>query len=174
MTTAPAEVGGGVFAYEAPPGRVVFGVGALDRLADELARLGARRVLLVASKRVADELADRLGDRHAATFSDVVQHVPVEVAERARQLAREVDADTLVAVGGGSAMGLAKAVALDLGLPVVAVPTTYAGSELTAIYGLSRDGRKQTGRDPGSCPRSSSTTRPSPSRCPPRSPGPAG
>ena len=153
MTTAPAEVGGGVFAYEAPPGRVVFGVGALDRLADELAGLGARRVLLVASKRVADELADRLGDRHAATFSDVVQHVPVEVAERARQLAREVDADTLVAVGGGSAMGLAKAVALDLGLPVVAVPTTYAGSELTAIYGLSRDGRKQTGRDPRVLPK---------------------
>jgi maleylacetate reductase len=153
MTPAPAEVGGGVFAYEAPPGRVVFGVGALDRLAEELARLGARRALLVASKRVADELAERLGDRHAATFSGVVQHVPVEVAERARRLAREVGADTLVAVGGGSAVGLAKAVALDLGLPIVAVPTTYAGSELTTIYGLSRDGRKQTGRDPRVLPK---------------------
>jgi maleylacetate reductase len=147
MTPAPAEVGV-VFTYEALPGRVVFGVGALDRLAEEVARQGTRRVLLVASNRVADELADRLGDRHAATFSEVVQHVPVEVAERARQLAREVSADTLVAVGGGSAVGLAKAVALDLAIPIVAVPTTYAGSELTTIYGLSRDGRKQTGRDP--------------------------
>src|SRR5919197_636453 len=88
----------GVFTYEALPGRVVFGVGALDRLAEELARLGARRVLLVASKRVADELVGQLGDRHAATFSDIVQHVPVEVAERAGRLAREVDADCLVAV----------------------------------------------------------------------------
>jgi alcohol dehydrogenase class IV len=143
----------GVFTYEALPGRVVFGVGALDRLAEELARLGARRVLLVASKRVADELVGQLGDRHAATFSDIVQHVPVEVAERAGRLAREVDADCLVAVGGGSAVGLAKAVALDLELPIVAVPTTYAGSELTTIYGLSQGGRKRTGRDPRVLPK---------------------
>jgi maleylacetate reductase len=152
MRPEPTEAGG-VVTYEAPPGRVVFGVGALDRLAEELARVGARRVLLVASKRVADELADRLGGRHAATFNEVVQHVPVEVAERARQLAREVGADGLVAVGGGSAVGLAKAVALDLGLPIVAVPTTYAGSELTAIYGLSQGGRKRTGRDPRVLPK---------------------
>jgi maleylacetate reductase len=150
---SPEPTGAGVVTYEAPPGRVVFGVGALDRLPEELARLGARRVLLVASKRVADEVVDRLGDRHAATFSDVVQHVPVEVAERARQAAREIHADALVTVGGGSAVGLAKAVALDLDLPIVAVPTTYAGSELTTIYGLSQDGRKRTGRDPRVLPK---------------------
>jgi alcohol dehydrogenase class IV len=143
----------GIVSYEGLTGRVVFGAGALDRLGDELDRLGARRVLLVASKRVADELTERLGDRHAATFSEIVQHVPVEVAERARQLARQVEADSLVAVGGGSAVGVAKAVALDLELPIVAVPTTYAGSELTMIYGLSQDGRKQTGRDPRVLPR---------------------
>jgi maleylacetate reductase len=152
MSPEPPEADG-VVAYEALPGRVVFGVGALDRLGEELARLGAYRVLLVASKRVADDLAERLGDRHAATFSEIVQHVPVEVGERARQLAREVDADSLVAVGGGSAVGLAKAVALDIGIPIVAVPTTYAGSELTTIYGLSQDGRKQTGRDPRVLPK---------------------
>jgi maleylacetate reductase len=152
MSSEPGGAGG-VSTYEAPSGRVVFGAGALDRLAEELVRLGARRVLLVASKRVADELAERLGDRHVATFSEVVQHVPVEVAERARQLAREVDADGLVAVGGGSAVGLAKAVALDLELPIVAVPTTYAGSELTTIYGLSQGGRKRTGRDPRVLPK---------------------
>lgn len=146
MSPEPPEADG-VVTYEALPGRVVFGVGALDRLGEELARLGAYRVLLVASKRVADDLAERLGDRHAATCSEIVQHVPVEVAERATTLAREVDADALVTVGGGSAVGLAKAVALDLAIPIVAVPTTYAGSELTTIYGLSKDGRKQTGRD---------------------------
>jgi maleylacetate reductase len=146
MSPEPPEADG-VATYEALPGRVVFGVGALDRLGEELARLGARRVLLVASKRVADDLAERLGDRHAATCSEIVQHVPVEVAERATALAREVAADALVAVGGGSAVGLAKAVALDLAIPIVAAPTTYAGSELTTIYGLSQDGRKRTGRD---------------------------
>ena len=146
MSLEPPEADG-VVTYEALPGRVVFGVGALDRLSEELARLGARRVLLVASKRVADDLAERLGDRHAATCSEIVQHVPVEVAERATALAREVAADALVAVGGGSAVGLAKAVALDLAIPIVAAPTTYAGSELTTIYGLSQDGRKRTGRD---------------------------
>jgi maleylacetate reductase len=146
MSPEPPEADG-VVTYEALPGRVVFGVGALDRLSEELARLGARRVLLVASKRVADDLAERLGDRHAATCSEIVQHVPVEVAERATALAREVAADALVAVGGGSAVGLAKAVALDLAIPIVAAPTTYAGSELTTIYGLSQDGRKRTGRD---------------------------
>jgi maleylacetate reductase len=143
----------GVVTYEALPGRVVFGVGALDRLGEELARLGSRRVLLVASKRVADDLAERLGDRHAATCSEIVQHVPVEVAERATTLAREVAADALVTVGGGSAVGLAKAVALDLAIPIVAAPTTYAGSELTTIYGLSQDGRKRTGRDPRVLPK---------------------
>jgi maleylacetate reductase len=151
---SPAATGAdGIVSYEASPGRVVFGAGALDRLGEALDRLGVERVLLVASKRVADELAERLGDRHAASFSEIVQHVPVEVAERARQLAREVDADGLVAVGGGSAVGLAKAVALDLELPIVAVPTTYAGSELTMIYGLSQHGRKRTGRDPRVLPR---------------------
>jgi len=152
MSPEPPEADG-VVTYEALPGRVVFGVGALDRLGEELARLGAYRVLLVASKRVADDLAERLGDRHAATCSEIVQHVPVEVAERATTLARQVDADALVTVGGGSAVGLAKAVALDLAIPIVAVPTTYAGSELTTIYGLSQDRRKQTGRDPRVLPK---------------------
>jgi maleylacetate reductase len=152
MSPGPPEADG-VLTYEALPGRVVFGAGALDRLGEELARLGAERVLLVASKRVADDLAERLGDRHAATCSEIVQHVPVEVAERARQLARQADADSLVAVGGGSAVGLAKAVALELAVPIVAVPTTYAGSELTTIYGLSQHGRKRTGRDPRVLPK---------------------
>jgi maleylacetate reductase len=152
MNPEPPEADG-VVTYEPLPGRVVFGVGVLDRLGEELARLGANRALLVASTRVADDLAERLGERHAATCSEIVQHVPVEVAERATKLAREVDADALVTVGGGSAVGLAKAVALDLAIPIVAVPTTYAGSELTTIYGLSQDGRKRTGRDPRVLPK---------------------
>jgi maleylacetate reductase len=153
MTLTPTEAGAGVFTYEALPGRVVFGVGALEQLGAEVDRLGARRVLLVASERLADELAERLGGRLAATVTEIVQHVPVEVADRARRLARQAHADAVVSVGGGSAVGLAKAVALDLAVPIVAVPTTYAGSELTTIYGLTEGGRKQTGRDPRVLPK---------------------
>jgi len=85
--------------------------------------------------------------------TDVAMHVPVEVAERARAVATEVGADALVCVGGGSTTGLAKAVALTTGLPIIAVPTTYAGSEATDVWGLTEDGRKPTGVDPRVLPR---------------------
>jgi alcohol dehydrogenase class IV len=89
----------------------------------------------------------------ALRHDEVVMHVPVEVAERARAAAANHGADALVPVGGGSTTGLAKAVALTTGLPVVAVPTTYAGSEATSMWGLTQDGRKTTGVDPAVLPR---------------------
>jgi len=136
------------FTYDALPGRVVFGTGAADRLGEEIDRLGASRVLLVGSKRALEGPAERLGGRVAGSFAEVRQHVPAALAQAARELARELAADCLVAVGGGSATGLAKAVALAHTVPIVAVPTNYAGSEMTPIWGLTSDGRKQTGRDP--------------------------
>jgi len=139
--------------YEALPGRVVFGPGTLERLGEEADRLGARRVLLVGSADRVERAAALLGDRVAGTFTEVVQHVPVEVAEDARALARQTGADALVAIGGGSPIGVAKAVAVELGLPVVAVPTTYSGSEMTPIYGLTSAGRKHTARDPRALPK---------------------
>jgi maleylacetate reductase len=138
------------FVYDALPARVVFGAGRRSVLPDEVDRLGGRRVILVAdgaATRIGDELADLLGNRLATRWDDVVQHVPVELATKARAAAADADADTVVTVGGGSATGLAKAIALTSGLPIVAVPTTYAGSEQTTIYGLTGDGHKQTGRD---------------------------
>jgi maleylacetate reductase len=135
------------FAYDALPGRVVFGVGAVEHLGEELDRLGVRRVLAIAGKRAADGLAERLGGRRVASFTDVQQHVPVEAAARAAAAAAEADADCLVAMGGGSATGMAKAVALERPVPIVAVPTTYAGSEVTPIYGLTGPEGKRTGRD---------------------------
>src|SRR5262245_6930273 len=80
--------------------------------------------------------------------TDVAMHVPVEVAERARTVAEDHQVDALVCVGGGSTTGLAKAVALTSGLPIIAVPTTYAGSEATDVWGLTDHGRKTTGTDP--------------------------
>ena len=143
------------FEYDARPGRVVFGLGARSGVPREVARLGAARVLLVASgsaRIAADLLADQLGDSCVARWSEVAEHVPVELAERARRAARAVDADCVVCIGGGSAIGLAKAVVLEVDVPIVAVPTTYAGSEMTPMYGLTGE-HKHTGRDPRVQPR---------------------
>jgi maleylacetate reductase len=74
-------------------------------------------------------------------------HVPVETAREAREFAQRVGADCAIAIGGGSTIGLAKAIALDSGLPIIAIPTTYSGSEMTPVYGLTENGLKKTGRD---------------------------
>src|SRR6266511_577948 len=140
------------FEYELLARRVVFGAGAGDRLGGEVDRIGASRVLVIANQRRAGELRDRLGRRCAGTFTDVVQHVPVETATAAREVARRLRADCLVACGGGSAIGLAKAVALERPMPILALPTTYAGSEMTPIWGMTTGRRKQTGRDRGVAP----------------------
>jgi maleylacetate reductase len=147
----------GPFTYEALPGRVVFAAGAARRsLSGELEQLDGTRVLVVAAepeRALAEELARPLGDRVVAWFDGVRPHVPVEVATAATALAREVAADCLLTVGGGSTTGTAKAVALETGLPILAVPTTYAGSEMTPVWGLTEGGRKTTGRSPAVLPR---------------------
>jgi alcohol dehydrogenase class IV len=137
------------FFYESLPNRVVFGVGSLQRLPEELDRLGSQQALLLVGSRKAliDDLMQRLGRRIAEVFLDSVMHVPFEVAQKARARAGQCRADALIAIGGGSAIGLAKAVALESGLPIVAVPTTYAGSEMTPIWGITAGAVKQTGRD---------------------------
>jgi maleylacetate reductase len=144
------------FVHTFLPGRVVFGAGALDRVAGEVENLGVRRVLVVATKSArdaADVVEMQLGDRFAGRIDGVAQHVPTEVAEAARAKAREVGAEGIVAIGGGSAIGLAKAVALTSadsgsgGMVIVAVPTTYAGSEMTPVWGETAGGGKTTGTD---------------------------
>jgi len=145
------------FTYEQLPARIVFGRGrARTALADEVARLGAERVLVIASTRDADRVAALtapLGSRVAGTFTAVREHVPLPTAEAARAAAAEVRADAVLAIGGGSTTGAAKAVALTARIPVVAVPTTYSGSEVTAVWGLTENGRKTTGTDPAVLPR---------------------
>jgi maleylacetate reductase len=144
------------FVHDAPASRVLFGVGALAGVPDEVARLGGARVLLISdqdAKLYADQLAEGIAGRLAARIDEVVMHVPVEVAAAATATAREAAADLVVCVGGGSSTGLAKAVALETSLPVLAVPTTYAGSEMTPIWGLTEGARKTTGRDPRVLPR---------------------
>lgn len=144
------------FTYVSQPQRVVFGAGSLRHLEREIVALGAERALILSTpeqRASAEKVADLLGSRAAGIFDRAVMHVPIETAREARELARRLGADCAVAIGGGSTTGLGKAIALDSGLPIVAVPTTYAGSEMTPIYGLTESGLKKTGRDARVLPR---------------------
>lgn len=144
------------FVYTGQAGRVVFGPGALVHLEREIELLGAKRVLVLSTPgqvRLAERVASSLGARVAGVFTRAVMHVPLETAQEAREEARRTGADSMVAIGGGSTTGLAKAIALDLGLPILAIPTTYAGSEMTTVYGITEAGVKKTGKDPRVLPR---------------------
>lgn len=144
------------FVYNGQASRVVFGAGSLQHLAREIDILGARRALVLSTpeQRVSAEMiADLLGVRAAGVFDRAVMHVPIETAREAREVARKLGADCAIAIGGGSTTGLGKAIALDSGLPILAIPTTYAGSEMTPIYGITEAGVKKTGRDSRVLPR---------------------
>lgn len=148
------------FSYPAPvfddsAVRVIFGRGSLAQVPSEARTLGSR-VMIISGRHEADPAAAvsaGLGDDLVAQISDVVQHVPVDVAARAIDAARGAEVGLLISIGGGSATGLAKVVARDTGLPILAVPTTYAGSEMTPIWGQTDHGGKTTGRDPRVLPR---------------------
>lgn len=144
------------FSYGTLLSKVVFGDGALDRLPAELDALGFRRALVLTTPEQRGEI-DRLralvGERIVGSFSEARMHVPVEVAKAGVDLARETAADCTIAFGGGSTIGLGKAIALELSVPQVAVDTTYAGSSRTPIWGLTEGGRKRTGNDPRVLPR---------------------
>lgn len=138
------------FVYNGLPARVIFGAGALAKLPEELDRLGAKRALVLSTpeqKESAESVKAALGARAVGLYDKAMMHVPIEIAEDARRVARELGADACVTVGGGSTTGLGKAIALTSTLPILAVPTTYAGSEMTPIYGITDGGAKKTGRD---------------------------
>ena len=144
------------FIYVSLPSRVVFGAGSVTQLPAELEKLGAKRALVLSTPgRAASvkQVAASLGTRCAGLYDKAVMHVPIEVAADARRVAQELDADCCVAVGGGSTIGLGKAIAATSGMPVLAVPTTYSGSEMTPIYGLTEGGMKRTQRDAKVLPR---------------------
>jgi maleylacetate reductase len=138
------------FSYNALPGRVVFGAGALAKLGEEIERLGAKRALVLSTpqqRAQAEDIARVLGTRAAGVYDQAVMHTPIESVRTARELAKRLDADCAVAIGGGSTVGLGKGIALESGLPILAIPTTYAGSEMTPILGITENGIKKTQRD---------------------------
>jgi maleylacetate reductase len=137
------------FAYTSDPVRVIFGRGTIATVADEIRRLGCSRALVLSTpqqKADAAALVSRLGPLASGAFHDATMHTPTDVTERAVALARELRADCTVALGGGSTTGLGKAIALRTDLPQIVIPTTYAGSEATAIIGETKDGVKVTQR----------------------------
>jgi maleylacetate reductase len=139
------------FIHDSPAQRIVFAPGAVSQIGEEAARLKFERVLVIATpgsgERLGARIVEELGARAAGLHARAVVHVPVAVAAAGVEVARGVNADGLVAAGGGSAIGLAKAIARETGLATIAIPTTYSGSEVTAVLGTTDGDRKVTVRD---------------------------
>ncbi|GHH99815.1 maleylacetate reductase [Neobacillus kokaensis] len=138
------------FLYEAQPCRTVFGEGTRRNIRKEVERLNLKNVLVISTSGLsgsttAEHVAVLLRDLCKGIFSKAVQHVPIENVYEALDFVKSNNIDGLVAVGGGSPIGLAKAVALETELPIVALPTTYAGSEMTSVWGITENGVKRTG-----------------------------
>jgi alcohol dehydrogenase class IV len=139
------------FVHRGQVTKVVFGSGTRNRIPEEANALGCRRVLVLSTPDQAEQaerIADLLGAATAGTFTAAAPHTPVEVTEKAVAHAASLGADSVLAVGGGSTIGLGKAITARTGLPQLALPTTYAGSEMTPILGETEGGRKRTRRLP--------------------------
>jgi maleylacetate reductase len=141
---------------ESPHARVAFGPGALSQLGELIDSLHIARVLVVTTPGRAEAIGPVLNalDRRSVGVAKIArEHVPENVVREALSEVDRAQADGMIAVGGGSAIGLAKAIALDRSLPVAAVPTTYSGSEMTSIWGRTDGEVKRTGRDTRVAPR---------------------
>jgi maleylacetate reductase len=137
------------FVYDGLPCRVIFGSGTLKQVADEIGRLGVKRALVLSTpeqERAARGLAASLGTLAVGVFAQATMHTPTDVTEAALREMHASGADCTVALGGGSTIGLGKAIALRTDVPQIAVPTTYAGSEMTPIIGETTGGKKTTQR----------------------------
>ncbi|MDB5362488.1 MAG: hypothetical protein JWO51_3785 [Rhodospirillales bacterium] len=135
---------GGV--YNATPPRILFGAGTVDKVAAEVDHYGAHRALVLSTpgrNGLAERVAALLGDRCVGILPEAVSQVPIELAVRGQERAREMGADCLVSVGGGASVGLGKGISLKLALPIIAIPTTYSGSEMTGFCGITIEGVKR-------------------------------
>lgn len=138
------------FIYTANSARIVFGPGSLARVADEIRQLGGTRALVLSTpfqSEDAERLNRELGGLGAGVYSEAAMHTPVAVTEQAMATYTKVGADCVVALGGGSTIGLGKAIAYRNDAPQIVVPTTYAGSEVTPILGQTENGMKTTVKD---------------------------
>lgn len=138
------------FHYKALPLDVYFGNGKSKEVKEILIQHGYQKVLVITTPEKEEDgnkLVHKLEDVSVGVYPHAVMHVPVDVANTAIEYAKEKGIDCCLALGGGSTIGLAKAIALKTHLPIVAIPTTYAGSEMTTVYGLTENNLKTTGKD---------------------------
>lgn len=139
------------FTYSGLPTRVRFGWDMLGEVAEEIRRLNCSRALVLSTpqqEQDARNLAEQLGDMAVGVFPGAAMHTPVQVTEQALELMNQLGADCTIALGGGSTIGLGKALAWRLDTPQIVIPTSYAGSEVTPILGQTEGGRKTTVSDP--------------------------
>lgn len=137
------------FVYQALPSKVIFGSGTLAKLADEIHALGCKRALILCTPRQhpqAQSLLSTLGALGVGLYDGARMHTPVETTDEAAEVMQQTRADCTIAMGGGSTIGLGKALSLRYGTAQIAIPTTYAGSEMTPILGETKDGVKTTQR----------------------------
>jgi maleylacetate reductase len=139
------------FTYESLPARIKFGRGTIASLADAIKEVAGTRALLLSTPQQAEQAREATSPAKSLIighFDGATMHTPVAVTEQALAMLREAAADCVISFGGGSTIGLGKALALRTGVPQIAIPTTYAGSEVTPILGETVDGRKTTQRSP--------------------------
>ncbi|KAH8768771.1 maleylacetate reductase [Hyaloscypha finlandica] len=139
------------FEYNAAPARVIFGSGTISKLSEEVSRQKLSRPLLLSTPQQVDhmkQLKTLLNGKEAGVFSEATMHTPSHVTDKALAYAKSVNADSVISIGGGSTIGLGKAISIRTGLPHICIPTTYAGSEMTPILGETQDGKKTTRSDP--------------------------
>jgi len=138
------------FEYNGAPTRVIFGSGTLSKLGSEVERQKLRSPLLLSTPQQVDQanaLKDILDGKVAGLFSEATMHTPTGITEKALNYAKSTKADSVISIGGGSTIGLGKAISIRTGLPHICIPTTYAGSECTPILGETEHGRKITRKD---------------------------
>lgn len=139
------------FEYNVSASRVVFGNGSIKKLPDEISNLGLSAPLLLSTSQQvsqAEDVKGILGGKISGIFSEATMHTPTDVTEKALQYAKAQGADSVVSIGGGSTIGLGKAISIRTGLYHISIPTTYAGSEMTPILGETAEGLKKTRSDP--------------------------
>ncbi|KAK3312720.1 hypothetical protein B0H66DRAFT_524144 [Apodospora peruviana] len=142
------------FEYISATPRVLFGSGTLEQLPSMLQTFKTKTVLIlctpqqVSTAETVQKIITDAGVAESAIFSKAAMHTPTHITDRAVLFAQENKVDGIVSVGGGSTVGLGKAISIRTGLPHLCIPTTYAGSEMTPILGETENGRKTTRRDP--------------------------
>ncbi len=150
------------FHYVSFAQEVIFAPASLTQLGDAIGRFGWQRVLLCTSHTMqrngqVDSIKSSLGDSLVGVFDHVQPHVQDVQVNEVLSLAIEKNIDAVIGMGGGSPIGMAKALGFQSHFPIVAIPTTYAGSEMTPVYGITHTdenpSRKVTVTDPKITPK---------------------